>query len=792
MMKSYLSLVPISAKIHKKQNRMTIICIILAVFLVTAIFSMADMELRSQKVRAISEYGNWHICLKNITKSDAQIISARPDVAASSWYNVLNYRLKDDYDIGGKKVAVCGIEEELVKFLWKDMLVEGKYPSYNQVLLTENAREVLNIHIGDSVEIRIPSGEIAKFTVSGFSSNNMMISKADAIAVFMSVNTFEKFYEKATAKELKDSDLVYYIQFREHCNIKKSIKNIEESYDLTKENIGKNTALLGVMGVSTDSYVLGLYVVASILFLLVLAAGVLMIASSMNSNIAQRTEFFGMLRCIGADKKQIMRFVYLEALNWCKTAIPIGVGAGIIITWILCAILRILSEKYFAQMPVFGVSKIGIMAGVIIGILTVFLAARSPAKRATKVSPLVAVSGNMGQAKNNYEAINMTFLKIDISLGIRHAWQSKKNFFLMVGSFSLSIILFLTFSTLVSFMNHAITPLRPYTPDLSIVSKENTCSIDRGIIEELMKIKGVKAVFGRSFAYDIPAKIRGEKKKIMLISYDERQFKWAEEENKLSDKSKPSDKSGIKEVAEDEKKGYVLTSYNTKNPLHRGDKIQAEVGNLTVMGTLSHCPFDKTEGEEIVICSEKLFQKLTGEKKYTIIDIQINKNATEKEIAAIRKLAGENIFSDSRLSNREAKGTYYSFAIFIYGFLAVIAIIAMFNIMNSISMSVSARRKQYGAMRAVGMSITQLIRMIVAEAMTYAICGSVVGCILGLPLQRFLFTQLVTARWGTRWSMPIVTIIVVILFVIITSAIAVYKPTAQIRDMSITDAVHAE
>ena len=37
-MKSYLSLVPISAKVHKRQSRMTRICIILAVFLVTSSF----------------------------------------------------------------------------------------------------------------------------------------------------------------------------------------------------------------------------------------------------------------------------------------------------------------------------------------------------------------------------------------------------------------------------------------------------------------------------------------------------------------------------------------------------------------------------------------------------------------------------------------------------------------------------------------------------------------------------------------------------------------------------------
>lgn len=49
-MKHYLNLVSISAKVHRKQNRMTRFCIVLAVFLITAIFSMAEMEVWSFKL----------------------------------------------------------------------------------------------------------------------------------------------------------------------------------------------------------------------------------------------------------------------------------------------------------------------------------------------------------------------------------------------------------------------------------------------------------------------------------------------------------------------------------------------------------------------------------------------------------------------------------------------------------------------------------------------------------------------------------------------------------------------
>ena len=103
-----------------------------------------------------------------------------------------------------------------------------------------------------------------------------------------------------------------------------------------------------------------LLLTAGMLFLLVLIAGVLMISSSMNSSVAQRTQFFGMMRCIGMSRRQIIRFVRLEALNWCKTAIPIGLVLGVVTTWGLCAVLRFVVREEFSDIPLFGISIFGI------------------------------------------------------------------------------------------------------------------------------------------------------------------------------------------------------------------------------------------------------------------------------------------------------------------------------------------------------------------------------------------------------------------------------------------------
>ena len=142
-----------------------------------------------------------------------------------------------------------------------------------------------------------------------------------------------------------------------------------------------------------------LFLIAGALFLLILIAGVLMISGSINSTVAQRTKFFGMMRCIGMSRKQLARFVKLEALNWCKTAIPVGILLGTVSTWILCAVLRFIVKEEFTAIPLFGISLIGMISGVLMGTVTVLLAARAPAKRAGKVSPIMAVSGNGNETK---------------------------------------------------------------------------------------------------------------------------------------------------------------------------------------------------------------------------------------------------------------------------------------------------------------------------------------------------------------------------------------------------------
>ena len=103
-MKSYLSLVPISAKVRKRQNQMTILCIIISVLLVTTIFSVADMGIRAETVYMQKRHGSWHIKLENISQDTVGEIGRRFDITAIGWSEVFNLDADQSYYVNEKKL----------------------------------------------------------------------------------------------------------------------------------------------------------------------------------------------------------------------------------------------------------------------------------------------------------------------------------------------------------------------------------------------------------------------------------------------------------------------------------------------------------------------------------------------------------------------------------------------------------------------------------------------------------------------------------------------------------------
>lgn len=527
-----------------------------------------------------------------------------------------------------------------------------------------------------------------------------------------------------------------------------------------------------------------LCIAAIVFFVLVLIAGALMISSSINSNVTQRTKFFGMMRCIGMSKQQVIHFVKLEALNWCKAAIPIGITLGIIITWGLCAVLRFFVGEEFSDIPLFGISIAGIISGIIVGIAAVLIAARAPAKRAAKVSPVTAASGNSEITGNINHAAKVNLFKIETALGIHHAAASKKTLILMTGSFALSIILFLSFSVLVEFVGY-IMPQSAAAADINISSAGVSNGIDSALLDTVGAMDGVKRIFGRRSVFNIPAQLNSNAVEIDMISYDDFNLNCLVKDDMLK---KGSDISKVYGNSP-----YVLATWDKGSSLEIGDKIVVAGEEFEIAGLLKYDPFNSdglTNGEITLITSGDTFIRLTGITDYSLIMIQTTSDVTDEDVMAIRDILDHDCALND-LRDQRTSGTYIAFVFCIYAFLAIIALVTVLNIVNSISMSVSSKIKSYGAMRAVGMNEYQITKMIVAEAFTYALSGGIVGSMVGLIVYRLLYDILIGAHFSYAiWSLPTIPLRIILLFVCMAAVIAAYIPAKRIRNMAITETIN--
>jgi len=576
-MKSYLSLIPISAKVRKRQNRMTVLCIIISVFLVTAIFSVADMMIRTESDFMISNHGNWHIAIKNISQNNADEISNRSDVTAVGVASQFNFEGEQPYRVNEKRTVLYGTDEVYITQI-SNGIVEGTFPANDEeVMLTPNSVTALGVQLGDSVTLHTPAGD-RTFTISGFGTDD------------------ESYYNNQT-------------------------------------------------------YLIGSYLTQS-------------------------------------------AFTSVMAQNGVTNAIKFSLG------------------------------------------------------------------------------------KIDNSLGIHHAVEKKKNWFLMTASFALTIMLVFSFSVILDFAKQLVPSLSVTSADIALSSYANKMDIERSLVDEIKKIDGVANAYGSSYVENIPAtSSRAGIDHINIVSYDDT----------LLDYSKGSIAQGSLDTVYGNS-NKVATVFNRNNSLHIGDTIQFAGEEVEITCALSQGLF----GDDlIIICSQETFDRIMGDTKYGLIGIQLDSNATEETIAEIRSLENDDIIiTDQREGNKQNNATYWAARIVCYGFLAIIGVISLFNIVNSISMSVSARIKQYGAMRAVGMDNRQLKRMISAEAYTYAISGLIVGCGIGLPLSRFLYNRLITHYFGIEWRFPILWFGIVVAFIFISAIVSVYAPAKRIRNMPITATIN--
>lgn len=163
-MKHYLDLVSISNKVHRRQSRMTRICIVLAVFLVAVMFGLADMYLKSMTDETRHQTGDWHCKITAIDEKTSEYIAARPEIDLSGWQG--NIPAEIGCTVADQPVSVAGMDETIFSEIYLGSVLSGEFPEIaGQVAVSSTLAQTAGISLGDTLTLNSPDGSTMQLAI---------------------------------------------------------------------------------------------------------------------------------------------------------------------------------------------------------------------------------------------------------------------------------------------------------------------------------------------------------------------------------------------------------------------------------------------------------------------------------------------------------------------------------------------------------------------------------------------------------------------------------------------------
>lgn len=140
-----------------------------------------------------------------------------------------------------------------------------------------------------------------------------------------------------------------------------------------------------------DGMFKALFTVAAVVALIIILTSVYCIKNSFNISITEKIRQYGMLASVGATRRQIKSSVKTEAAMLGVVGIPVGTMSGIVAALVLVKVVNALSAGWLNFALSFHTSLPALILAVILSIATIYFSATGSARRAAKVTPLEAI-----------------------------------------------------------------------------------------------------------------------------------------------------------------------------------------------------------------------------------------------------------------------------------------------------------------------------------------------------------------------------------------------------------------
>ena len=493
-----------SLQMNKKRTIVTIIGIILATSLLTAVITMV-VSFRATMIEYEKEdAGNYHYVFEDVPYEDLKYFKNNTNIEDIYCTEDIGYTYLEGNNNDYKPYLhlLAFNEKALINSSVK--LVEGRMPqNENEIVISEHIKDIAEVeyNIGDTLSLDVSkrtdlSGEYeldqSNAYVEGEEKLESMYTKEYKVVGIIErpnydiENPASPGYTIVTY--LNDNNatqnLNIYVLLSEYGlknqeefvsqitgidkNILTKLENNEqldekelEEYNNIKYSYSKNEGLLRYenfeVSDSTMSTVLSLAVVVIVI---IIVTSIFCIRNSFAISITEKMRQYGMLASVGTTPKQIKKNVLYEAMILALIAIPIGILCGLFADFILLKVIGTLLADALNNLKfIFSISWLSLVFVILLAIITIYLSAISSARRASKISPIEAIRGNndikINPKKIRSSKIVEKLFGIGGKIADKNLKRNKKKYRTTVISIVVSVSIFIAMSSFIDYAMNA-------------------------------------------------------------------------------------------------------------------------------------------------------------------------------------------------------------------------------------------------------------------------------------------------------------------------------------------------
>jgi putative ABC transport system permease protein len=498
--------------------------------------------------------------------------------------------------------------------------------------------------------------------------------------------------------------------------------------------------------------------------------GAFTIFNTLSITVAQRTRELGLLRMVGAGRRQVLGSVLVEALVLGLLASVAGVVAGLGLAKALDALFDSMDIALPDAGTVFATRTI--VVAMLVGTLVTLAAGLIPAWRATRVAPVEALrsstpgGGRVRLPARAVRAVASLLGRPAQAIGGASGGLARRNAMRQPGRTMMTAAALAIGVALVTLVTVIATGLKDTTrgelesriaASHVVTGADGWSPTDPAVRTALerggLSVTTVRQDRGLAF---------GQKETINAVDGDGLRFDWAQ-----GDDSVPG-KLGADGAVVDE-------GWASEHGLAVGDTFSltsagGEKLDLTVRG-IEHSPVIDAMGLGPVTLGPAGYDRAFANQQSAFTFAAGGDPARALAGLPDTKTRTVAAFIDEQL------GLLDQLLAILYVLLALAVIVSLFGILNTLVLATFERTQELGTLRAVGMTRRQVRRMVRHESIITALIGAVTGMAVGLGLAAIVTS--VFSDEGLSFALPAGSLVAFAVVAVLAGVLAAVLPARR-------------